>query len=382
MKPAMFKSINIHDDVGHPARFSHYHPTSRSVPLISAVLGHKATMVIASYGSGKSLSAGVGTLATINEPAAAPVLSKLADRIEAVDTAVAEAIRARVASGARGRAVVLSGYVADLPGQISEALGLGEVKTIRAAVAAIRKIEDADHLSIVWDEFGRHLEGLVRDARTRDLEAIQDLAELVLRPAGPTISLTLLLHQNLLAYAQTLNQTSRSEWRKIEGRFEQLLFVEDSRELYALAAKLVSARAGTVPPLSPELRAEAVSRAIDGRWFDDVSDAYEMWSLQERAWPLTAAALQALPRLVARVGQNERSLFSFIEKTYFHRPVGMNEVYEAFSQAIQSDVGIGGLHRQWVEVESARSRTESDVEREALAATFQARLQCHCECRR
>ena len=67
MKPAMFKSINIHDDVGHPARFSHYHPTSRSVPLISAVLGHKATMVIASYGSGKSLSAGVGTLAMASQ---------------------------------------------------------------------------------------------------------------------------------------------------------------------------------------------------------------------------------------------------------------------------------------------------------------------------
>ena len=30
------------------------------------------------------------------------------------------------------------------------------------------------------------------------------------------MSLTLLLHQNLLAYATRLNETSRSEWRKIE----------------------------------------------------------------------------------------------------------------------------------------------------------------------
>ncbi|WSH78015.1 hypothetical protein U8Q02_39075 (plasmid) [Rhizobium leguminosarum] len=370
MRANMFKSVNIRDDVGHPKRFSHYHPTSRSAPLIAAVLGHKATMVIASYGSGKSLSAGIGVLATVNDPAAAPVLSDLASRIGAVDAQVAEALRERVAMKTRGRAVVLSGYVSDLPAQIAEALDLGEVKSVRAAVAAIRKLKDVDHVAIVWDEFGRHLEGLVRDARTRDLEAIQDLSELVVRPEGPTISLTLLLHQNLLAYAQTLNQTSRNEWRKIEGRFEQHMFVEDSRELYALAAKLVSARAGDVAPLPEVMRAEAVSRAIEGRWFDDVSDADEMRALQERAWPLTAAALQALPRLVARVGQNERTLFSFIEQTDFDRPVGMNEVYEAFSQAIQSDVGIGGLHRQWVEVESARSRTDSEIEREALAATF------------
>lgn len=370
MRANMFKSVNIRDDLGHPKRFAHYHPTSRSVPLIAAVLGHKATMVIASYGSGKSLSAGIGVLAALNDPGASTVLSDLASRIEAVDAQVAAGITERIASGARGRAVVLSGYVPDLSGQIAESLGLGEVKSIRAAVAAIRKMKDADHVAIVWDEFGRHLEGLVRDARTRDLEVLQDLSELVVRPEGPTISLTLLLHQNLLAYAQTLNQTSRNEWRKIEGRFEQHMFVEDSRELYALAAKLVSARAGNVARLPDELRAEAVSRAIEGRWFDDVSDADEMRDLQERAWPLTAAALQALPRLVARVGQNERSLFSFIEQTDFDRPVGMNEVYEAFSQAIQSDVGIGGLHRQWVEVESARSRADTELEREALAATF------------
>ena len=32
-----------------------------------------------------------------------------------------------------------------------------------------------------------------------------------------------------------------------------------------------------------------------------------------RALPLTAGALQVLPKLASRVGQNERSLFSFIE---------------------------------------------------------------------
>ncbi|NSY68401.1 hypothetical protein G6L35_05950 [Agrobacterium tumefaciens] len=370
MTKTLFKSINISDDIGHPERFAHYYPTSRSVPLLATVLKPEATMVIASYGSGKSLASGIGALAVENNPASADVLRELAGKTARVDPKVAETIEKRIASRARGKAIILSGYVKDLPLQICTALNIEPLKSIRGVVAAIRKLEGIDHIAIVWDEFGRHLEGLVRDARSRDLDAIQDLSELIVRPSGPSISLTLLLHQNVLAYAQSLNQTSRNEWRKIEGRFEQMRFVEDSKELYALIAQLVNARSAIVTALPAPLRDEAVSRAIEGHWFDEMSDADEMRLLQERAWPLSAAALQVLPRLVARVGQNERSLFSFVETFDFGSPVGMDEVYDAFSEAIRSDVGVGGLHRQWVEVESARNKADTALEREALSAAF------------
>ena len=61
---------------------------------------------------------------------------------------------------------------------------------------------------------------------------------------------------DLLAYATVLNQTSRNEWRKIEGRFEQLRFVEDSQELYGLAATVISERRpdGIRPPKEAVLR--------------------------------------------------------------------------------------------------------------------------------
>lgn len=366
------KSINIREDLDHPSRLAHYHPTARSIPLVGAVLRSGATMAIASYGSGKSLAAGIGALAVANDPKAAKVLSDLGSRISKIDPELARQIDERVAMRRRGKVVVLSGYVGDLAEQIGEALGLDERKSVRSVITSIRqgKIADADHISIVWDEFGRHLEGLVRDARSRDLEAVQDLAELAERPSGIGVSLILLLHQNVLAYAQNLNQTSRNEWRKIEGRFNQMRFVEDSRELYSLAAKLVGARASPVSGLPDTLGSEIVSRAIEGRWFDDIKDPAEIGRLIRAAWPLSAAALQVLPRLVARVGQNERSLFSFLNTADFRGPVGMNEVYEAFSEQIRSDVGVGGLQRQWVEVESARGRTENETEREVLAAAF------------
>jgi hypothetical protein len=364
------KSINIIDDIGHPQRFAHYHPTTRSAPLISAVMKPGATMAIASYGSGKSLAAGIGALAVENDGSSASVLGEIARRLDPVVPAIAAALSERVASGARGRVVALSGYVKDLPEQIASALGLKPLRTVKAVVNAIRENGDFDHVAIVWDEFGRHLEGLVMDARSRDLEAVQDLAELAERPFGTTLSVTLLLHQSILAYARTLNQTSRNEWRKIEGRFEQMRFVEDSSQLYALIAKIVSARSPDDAPAMTVPLEDVASRAIEGRWFDDLTSADSVRMLVTKAWPLSAAALQVLPRLVARVGQNERSLFTFLESLDLRSVTGTDAVYEAFSEAIRSDIGVGGLHRQWVEVESARSKADTEAEREALSAAF------------
>jgi hypothetical protein len=369
MRKHTYRSVNIREDVRHPDRLAHYHPTSRSVPVIAAVLRNAATMVIASYGSGKSLAAGIGVVAAANEPASGQFLAEAAGRIGKVDPGLGEMISERAASGRRGRAVVLSGYVRDLPSAISSALGLGPADTVRKVVKAIRRIEDADRIAIVWDEFGRHLEGLVMDGRSRDLDALQELSELVVRPSGPSISLTLLLHQNVLAYAQSLNQTSRSEWRKVEGRFEQLRFVEDSRELYGLAASIVSSRRSAAVHGAKVIE-RASQAAIEAGWFDGMDDPAEVRSLVAAAAPLSAAALEVLPRLVARVGQNERSLFAFLERMDLSAPVGMEEVYVAFSDSIRSDVGIGGLHRRWIEAESAMAKAEDEVEREVLAAAF------------
>jgi hypothetical protein len=198
---------------------------------------------------------------------------------------------------------------------------------------------------------------------------VQRLAEWATRAEAPTASLTLLSHQNLLAYAGGLNATSRNEWRKIEGRFRTLRFVEDSRELYRLIVERIRERRGPqVPGLDLKLKGAVVQRAIEAGWFDGTTAATEVADIVSGAWPVAAGALQALPRLAARVGQNERSLFNFLDEADLSRPVGFEELYRSFSDAMRSDIGAGGAHRRWIETESARAKAENEVEREALAA--------------
>lgn len=369
IRQPFFRSVNLKDDLSVPERLGHYQPTRKSAPLIRAVFQAGATMAIAAYGSGKSLAAGVGGLLVANSAEAKMALGPVVKRIAEVDRDLYLLAHERLSSEATGQVAMLSGHVRDVPAALAKAVGLDAGAELEETLKAIEGKAGVDRIAIIWDEFGRHLEGLINEGRARDLDVIQRLAEWAVRPKVPSISLTLLLHQNLLAYAGALNQTSRNEWRKVEGRFEQIRFVEDSRELYEMIANIIQERRPSdIAMPSQEWVHGIAAGAVAARWFDGCEDLNRVEQMVASCYPLSAAALQVLPRLVARVGQNERSLFAFIETLDLSTVIGVDEVYGAFSDAMRSDVGIGGSHRRWVEAESARSRSDGLVEREALAA--------------
>ena len=368
---SLFRAVNLEADIEAPGRLAHYQPTSRSLPVVEAVLGRDPTLVVAAYGSGKSLAAGVGALFTINDTRSRHAVERILPKVKRVDSQANNRLQRRNADKRKGRVVALSGHVPDLARAIGDKLGAPEkLTTLERVLNWISANKaDANHLAIIWDEFGRHLESLVAEGRSRELDFVQRLAEWSARSEAPTASLTLLSHQNLLAYAGGLNQTSLNEWRKIEGRFRTIRFVEDSRQLYQLLVHRISETRGVpVKRLGPDFVMPIAGRAIDAGWYDGATSVGEVAELIEGAWPVSAGALQCLPRLAARIGQNERSLFSFLEEADLSSPVGFEELYRAFSDAMRADLGPGGAHKRWIETESARGKAEHDIEREALAA--------------
>lgn len=364
---SFFRSMSLAEDLGQPSRFAHYKPTRRALPVLAAILRPGAsTMVIAPYGSGKSLAAGVASLAVRNEAADGGIVAPLTGAIGNIDPAAGEAIAARLVSDKRGLVIALTGYEPQPLAAIAAAIGM---KKAPQSVEGFRKAlaeGSWDHVAIVWDEFGRHLEGIVGSGRPDELDVLQRLAERSARASEPTMSLTLLLHQNLLSYASRLNETTRSEWRKVEGRFSIVRMIEDSQEIYQLIAQVVGElRPQAVwDPVGPDV----AMRVRAARWLDDMPDSTLIAKTLADARPLTAGALQTLPVLAARVGQHERSLFTFLRATDLSSTIGLEEVYAAFSDALRSDVGIGGAYRRWLETESARSRASNALQREILAA--------------
>ncbi len=386
------RSINIASDLKFPSRLAHYQPTQKSLDVIRAVAGGKpspATLVIAAYGSGKSLAAAIGGLIVDNSPATWPALETIAPRLRAVDPRYAKALKQRTEGAGRGLVLVLHGHIADLSAALSAAAGCKLGADLAATLdhipaQAVRK--GADRIAVIWDEFGRHLDGLVEQGRSGELLAVQELAEWAVRQMDPTASFTALLHQSLLAYGGRLSQAARASWRKVEGRFGVLRFVEDSVELYELIARLI---AEARPIRRPVDDAKSLAApAHEHGFFTGFDDQERLASALAEAGAITPAALALLPQLSSRVAQNERSVFTFLAELEQSRAdpslgqIGIEELYRYFGEAMRSDTGGGGTHRRWIETESARSRADDALEREVLAAACLLQLGAAGERRR
>ncbi|HCO13442.1 MAG TPA: hypothetical protein DIT46_04630, partial [Gemmatimonadetes bacterium] len=394
VKSAFLRSINIQLDVGHPERLQHFRPTSKSVRLISSLLkddGGNALFVVAPYGSGKSLAAGyVGELVE-NRPAASDVLSDIGDRITSIDPKLAEASRRRQVEGTKGLFVPLYGHVPSAPRALKEGILTGmkrielgrEARPIKASEAETahdlvklisecsKKLDSkkCDRLVIVWDEFGRHLQGLISEGRSEELDVLQVLAEVVSRPSAVPVSLVLLLHRSLLGYASGLPSGVRREWAKIEGRFETLQYVDDSTELYELVGSLVE-ETRTVPKPTDIDFAALGRQAQEVGLFPDVKGS-RLKGLLAAAYPLEPSTLYLLPRVSARVAQNERTLFSFLHWISLEEAVRPGAIGDYFQGDFRTDGGPGGTQKPWLETESALQKIEEEsIDEQALKCAF------------
>lgn len=161
---------------------------------------------------------------------------------------------------------------------------------------------------IVIDEFGKLLEFAAKNNPEKELYVYQKFTEFINSQKRNAILLTT-LHQNFNSYANGLNEAQRQEWNKVKGRFQEIVFNEPVEQLIFLAAK----------------RLERVRKPIHNKNFRLIYDLAQKTKFASpsigytdtalRLYPLDLFAAQALTLSIQRYGQNERTLFSFLEAT-------------------------------------------------------------------
>lgn len=377
-----FKSISLRQDADHPERFAHFYPTSKSTNVIRAILQgdpQPAALVVASYGSGKSLAAGTAALIVGNTKETKQQLKELAKRLLAVDKKLGKVASKRIASRKSGVSLLLEGSHENLPetlflqaknqlSYLKQPSKTTDIIDVLDAIADRASKQGKDHIAIIWDEFGRHLEALAATGKAENLLTIQQVAEWVDRQHKPSASITLLLHQNLAQYASSLSQSTQSNWRKIEGRFSTLSYIEDSDEFYEIiAAAVTESRTGEKIPLKQFFMDQA-KNANDTGMFRSYAKRKDLTKLFRDAYPLLPATLYMLPRMAARLSQNERTIFSYLRETDLQHPQSLLNLYHYFSPAMEADTGTGGAYRRWLETESAMSKVSDPLEHEIIAA--------------
>lgn len=384
---AFLRSINLCFDAEHPERIAHFRPTTKSAPLLRGVLdkgGERAFLVVAPYGSGKSLTLTYLLNVIENRPDAQNVLGAIESRVEVISPGLRQLLRDRRRRKKQGLVLALHGFQASVPqalyaaametakrnklGRQFRALKQMEVASIEDAVAFLQALKDIclrtgrDQVCILWDEVGRHLESLISEGRAAELSDIQVLAEYASRSSDVPVTFGITLHQSMLHHAQQMTQSVRAEWLKISGRFNTIQYVDDSKETYRLVAEIVESRQKRDDgPLPSQKTFRVVARAAKQRHglFGDFNIG-ELAELLRKAYPLNPATLYVLPRVSARVAQNERTLFTFLYSVGDTIDVDVAALYDYFAPSMRSDTAVGGTYRQWLETESAVSKTSGD----------------------
>lgn len=163
-------------------------------------------------------------------------------------------------------------------------------------------------LVILIDEFGKFLEYASQHDTAQSIYFMQELAEFVADPRHNVILVTT-VHQNFDAYAFALRKEQRQEWSKVKGRFREITFNEPVEQLLRLAATHLGQQQRTA--FDEEAVLQTTSLLNESRAFD-INTTY-VDEIAGGLFPLDVFSANVLTMSMQRYGQNERSLFSFLQ---------------------------------------------------------------------
>ncbi|MHB8288690.1 MAG: hypothetical protein ACYDEY_05555 [Acidimicrobiales bacterium] len=383
------RSVNLERDSGGDD-LAGYVPTARAIDTLRRVLeglsasaGNRAWSITGPYGSGKS-SFALLLDALCGPPG--PMRDKAAELLESCAPDVVK-VSWELADPTNGliRATTLAG-IEPVAQTVARALqrglrrrwptraprdvqrGLTELAR-RIDLSAIREVIDAAAgyapVLVVIDEFGKNLE-YHAGSDPGALYLLQELAEFFSgSEAGRAGGVITLQHLAFEDYASSLSATARREWAKVQGRFEDITFIDAPDQVVRLVADTIRHEPAT----------RAMARRLE-QWSSDAAarvvelgllDYFGTADVVGQCYPIHPVAAAALPDLCSRYGQYERTLVSFLasgEQDSVVRfcasapdsdplpTVGLAEVYDYFVTAARTLTGAAAGAARWLEIES------------------------------
>ena len=309
------RSIRIDADLSDPTALEGFRCPQSSAAALQTMAehvtrsGHTAFTWTGPYGTGKS-SLAVALSAALNGNS---VLRDSTSHILGTETTIAlwNALPPRT----KGWRILPVIGRRDRPAQVvGEAIERAQlVRSRRSApwnddsvLDALTKIAkrtptESGGLAVFIDEMGKFLEGAAYDGT--DVYFFQQLAETASR-SGNRLIVIGILHQAFEEYAHRLSRATRDEWAKIQGRFVDLSINVGPDEQLELLGRAIQVDG---EPKMPSRLAKQVATLLHRNLAPHLLEG--CWPLH----PITACLLGPISR--RRFGQNQRSLFGFLNST-------------------------------------------------------------------
>jgi hypothetical protein len=192
------------------------------------------------------------------------------------------------------------------------AVGVKDYSTsdvIKAIDKKYKQLQKKDiGLAFIIDEFGKFLEYASKHNPEVELYFIQQLCEWINNTTTEAVLIGT-LHQDFNTYSLGLTQNTQQEWSKVKGRFKEVVFNEPVEQLLFLASKRIEEKFKEVQ--APKNLDKLFTVVKDSKAFP-LKDYFNK-AFAGTLYPFDILSAAVLTLSLQRYGQNERSLFSFIE---------------------------------------------------------------------
>ncbi|WP_462158657.1 hypothetical protein [Pseudoalteromonas sp. GB56] len=401
------RSINLERDHSSGSTVASYIPTSRSKRLFERLVASfdndthpRAWSLIGPYGSGKS-SFSVFLSHLLGNPSSKTSKSAF-DVLNANDVEQAEAYAKHVADTSGYIQILISGSPEPLGQRVLTGLKNATenyyqgrrgktpaiVEEIRQAevegtsssqlVKLIEKLQNeiqkssgmkAKGILLVIDELGKFLEYEARHYGANDVFLLQELAEHACKGHECNLLMFVLLHQSFEQYAKGLGEALKNEWSKVQGRFEEVPFLESSEQTLKVVAKAIVNQIDEKNFETTRTRIAEITQVLaECEALPSVINKEEAQTLFIQCYPLHPISALILPHLCQKLAQNERTLFNFLGSaeefgflsTLKHLREGEfitpDVIFDYFITNQSSVVSDHLTHRRWAEVVTAIER--------------------------
>jgi len=403
------RSVNLERDSDSTDVVSAYIPTSRALRTFARItesFGNNSTprawSLIGPYGSGKSsFSVFLSQLLSCPESDGAHSARKV---LKAADLKLANKFIKSTKSSDGYLKVLITGAPESMSKRLIKGLAETAQDYLGAKLSIVKKLNSAvneelttteiidliDQLQktlekkrskgvlLVIDELGKFLEYEARHYGANDIYLLQALAEHACKGSDANLYLFVMLHQSFEQYAKGLGENLKNEWSKVQGRFEDVPFLESAEQvLRVVSAAFDHSLTKQQTKELYDKSAKVVDVLIKQQAIPNTLEREDAIDLYRNCYPLHPISAVLLPLLCQKVAQNERTLFSYLGS---HEEFGLqfmlaeleklgeyiypHHIYDYFIMNQPAALGDYATHRSWAEVVTSIERLGDAPENE------------------
>lgn len=237
---------------------------------------------------------------------------------------------------------------------------------------------------VVFDEFGKYVEGRLGAEFAADMKILQDMCELANADREERFFITFVVHKSLREYGGRFSKEQRNQWRGVEGRLQEYLFVESARNYFDLVGHVLRKSDCFEKEYQNFLREPAVKELLRQTYqlpfFQTQFSEENYEEIARSCFPLTPLAASLLLAMCEKIAQNERTLFTFLAgeepNSLYHRIyhgeaartgyLGAAVIYDYFAPAMRELKQDIEIHNEWLKAEFALHRVEDEDCRELI----------------